>query len=49
MENKENKKYEILTDEKNTIEFKERILHRIRALKNFNDVKTGDIGGFVES
>ena len=49
MKNKEKKKYEILIDKENTIEFKGRILHRIRALKNFNDVKTGDIGGFVES
>ena len=42
-------KYEILIDEENTIEFEGRILHRIRALKNFGDVKTGDIGGYVES
>ena len=42
-------KYEILMDEENTIEFEGRVLHRIRALKNFNDVKTGDIGGFIQT
>ena len=46
---KEEKKYEILIDEENTIEFKGRILHRIRALKDFGDVKKGDIGGYVQS
>ena len=45
----EEKKYEILIDKENTIEFEGRTLHRIRALRNFNDVKAGDIGGFVES
>ena len=45
----EGKKYEILIDKENTIEFEGRTLHRIRALRNFNDVKAGDIGGFVES
>ena len=35
----ENKKYE-LTDI--TMEFKGRTLYRIRALKNFSDVKKGD-------
>ena len=43
---KDNKKYE-LTDE--TIKFEGRILYRIRALKNFSDVKRGQLGGFVES
>ena len=44
-----NKKYEILMDEENTIEFEGHTLHRIKALKDFNDVKKGDIGGFVEN
>lgn len=39
------KKYE-LTDE--TLEHEGHTLHRIRALKNFGDVKKGDLGGFVE-
>ena len=43
------KKYEILMDEKNTIEFKGRTLHRIRALKDFGDIKKDYIGGFVEN
>lgn len=43
---KDSKKYE-LTDE--TIKFKGRTLHRIRALKNFSDVKRGQLGGYVES
>ena len=40
------KKYE-LTDE--TIEHYGTVLHRIKALKDFGDVKAGDIGGYVES
>ena len=43
-----NKKYEILMDEENTIEWGGRVLHRIKALKDFWYVKKGDIGGFVE-
>ena len=43
-----NKKYEILMDEKNTIEWQGRTLHRIRALKNFGDVKKDDLGGYIE-
>ena len=39
------KKYE-LTNE--TIELYGRTLHRIKALKDFNDVKKGDIGGYIE-
>ena len=46
---KENKKYEILMDEKNTIEFEGRVLHRIRALKNFGLVEIGEIGGYVQT
>ena len=44
-----NKKYEILMDEKNTIEWKGHTLHRIRALRDFGDIRKGDIGGFVEN
>ena len=40
------KKY-ILTSE--TIEVGALTLHRVVALKDFADVKTGDFGGFVES
>ena len=39
-------KYE-LTDE--TIEFNDRVLHRIRSLKSFGNVTKGDLGGYVES
>lgn len=39
------KKYE-LTDE--TILIGSQILHRIRALRDFADVKAGDIGGYIE-
>ena len=39
------KKY-ILTSE--TIEFNKHILHRIKALKDFGDVKKGDLGGWLE-
>ena len=42
----ENRKYEI-TDI--TMEFEGRRLYRIRALKDFSDVKKGDLGGWVES
>jgi len=41
-----NKKY-ILTDE--TIKLGEKRLYRIKAIKNFFDVKEGDLGGFIES
>lgn len=39
------RKYE-LTDE--TIIFNGRILHRIKAVRNFGNVKAGDLGGFIE-
>ena len=42
----ENKKYE-LTDF--TMRFEGRILYRIRALKDFSDVKKGELGGWVQS
>ena len=41
------KKYE-LTEEKITINGNQ-TLYRIKALKDFSDVKAGDLGGFVES
>ena len=41
-----NKKYE-LTDE--CINFYGRKLYRIKALVDFYDVKSGDLGGYVES
>ena len=40
-------KYEILYSE--SIKFGTHTLYRIRALKNFDDVKIGDIGGYIES
>lgn len=41
------KKYEILEDECYS-DWEGRRLYRIRALKNFNDVRIGDIGGYIE-
>lgn len=38
------KKYKLSN---NTIKYKGITLHRIEALKNFGDVKAGDLGGFV--
>lgn len=40
------KKYEMLYEDK--IEIGSRILYRIRALKDFGNVKAGDIGGYIE-
>ena len=40
------KKYELVPD--STLIISERILHRIKALRDFGDVKAGDIGGFIE-
>ena len=40
-------KYEIVKDM--TIEYNGKTLYRIRALKDFDDVKTGNLGGYVES
>lgn len=42
------KKYQILTDSQHTITYKNRTLHRIQALRDFSDVKKGDIGGWIE-
>lgn len=39
------KKFE-LTNE--TIEYLGRTLHRIRALRDFSNVKAGDLGGYIE-
>ena len=41
-----NRKY-ILTDETRKVE--DRILHKIKAVKDFNGVHEGDLGGWVES
>ena len=41
------KKYELLKND--TIKIGVKTLYRIRALKDFGNVKTGDIGGYVES
>ena len=37
-------KYELLADD--TIEFYGRTLHRIKACRNFENVKSGDLGGY---
>ena len=39
------KKYELNSE---TIEIDGTILHRIKALKDFSDVKAGDLGGWIE-
>ena len=39
-------KYELLQDDK--IEVSGHILYRIKALKDFGDVKAGDLGGYIE-
>ena len=45
----ESKKYEFTDETKTrTVKGKEHKLHRIRALKDFNNVKKGDLGGFIE-
>lgn len=43
---KNNKKYEFTGK---TANVGKHILHRIRALRDFGDVKAGDLGGFIES
>ena len=40
------KKY-ILTDD--VIDFNSHTLHRIKAVRDFDCVKAGDLGGFIES
>ena len=39
------KKYELINGNK---EINSVVLHRIKALKDFNDVKKGDLGGWIE-
>ena len=41
------KKYELLKDD--YIKVGERTVYRIRALKDFGNVKKGDLGGYIES
>ena len=41
------KKYELLKDD--CINYARRTLYRIKALRDFSDVKAGDIGGYIES
>ena len=41
------KKYELVKDQ--IITFDNRTLYRIRALKDFSNVKKGDLGGYIES
>ena len=42
-----NKKYKVIQDE--TIHLGNHILHRIQACRSFGNVKSGDLGGFIES
>ena len=42
-----NKKYQLIKD--NSVEYKKKTLYRIKALRDFSDVRAGDIGGYVES
>src|SRR6056297_2406270 len=42
----QDKKYELLTDR--PILYRRRTLYQIKALRDFNDVKKGDLGGFIE-
>ena len=41
------KKYELLADD--CLRAGDRMLYRIRALRDFGDVRRGDVGGYVES
>ena len=40
------KKYEMMQDQ--TIEWCGRTLYRIRALRDFGNVRAGDVGGYIE-
>lgn len=42
-----NKKYELLKDD--YINYRGRTLYRIKALRDFSNVKAGDVGGYVQS
>ena len=39
-------KYKVTSE---TIEIGSHVLHRVKALRSFSDVKEGDLGGFIES
>ena len=41
-----NKKYILLKDD--TITHNDRTLYRIQAIRDFSNVKTGDLGGYIE-
>jgi len=41
-----NKKYELTSE---TLEIDNHTLYRIKSLKDFSDVKSGDLGGWIES
>lgn len=43
------KKYEILVESETTEIVTGKTLYRIKAIKDFSDVKAGDIGGYIES
>lgn len=43
------KKYELIKDDFIIYGRREKTLYRIRALKDFDDVKKGDVGGYIES
>lgn len=47
MSNGSNHKYQLLRND--TIEMEGNILYRIQALRDFNDVKKDDLGGYVQS
>ena len=42
----ENRKYEMTNI---TMEFEGRTLYRIRALKDFSNIKKGDLGGWIQT
>lgn len=42
-------KYELLEDDTITLPNSETTLYRIRALRDFDDVKKGDLGGYIEA
>ena len=39
------KKYELTTE---TLQFAGRTLHRIKAVKDFDSIKAGELGGWIE-
>ena len=45
----ENKKYELLENDTIVINDGKTTLYRIKAIKDFGDVKSGDLGGYIES